>query len=127
MGERVCVRIRVCVSVCVCGHLVWVRVCAACVPTRACLLRPAITWACAALGSPLARAISEQFLKTLPLALITVASQVQRLLKAMTAVDQDNYPETNGGIYIVNASFVFTAIWKMVQVCAPPSLHRKSF
>jgi hypothetical protein len=38
------------------------------------------------------------------------------VFKGIAAVDQDNYPETMGATYVVNAPWVFTAVWKLVRV-----------
>lgn len=38
------------------------------------------------------------------------------VFKAIAAVDQDNYPETMGSTYVVNAPWVFTAIWRVIRV-----------
>ena len=38
------------------------------------------------------------------------------VFKLIAAVDQDNYPETMGATYVVNAPWVFTAIWRLVRV-----------
>ncbi|KIZ07613.1 hypothetical protein MNEG_0343 [Monoraphidium neglectum] len=40
----------------------------------------------------------------------------QRLFRALTAMDSDNYPETCHQIFIVNNSAAFSAIWRMVKV-----------
>ena len=34
----------------------------------------------------------------------------------MSAVDQKNYPETMAAIYLTNAPWIFTTIFKMLQV-----------
>eukprot|EP00963_Diacronema_lutheri_P010386 scaffold1052_cov339-Pavlova_lutheri.AAC.2 len=41
--------------------------------------------------------------------------EVKSILHTITKVDQDNYPETNGGTLIVNSSFIFTAIYRVVE------------
>jgi len=41
--------------------------------------------------------------------------EVKSILNTITKVDQDNYPETNGGTLIVNSSFIFTAIYRVVE------------
>ena len=37
------------------------------------------------------------------------------IFKLIAAVDQDNYPETMGATYVVNAPWVFTAVWRVVR------------
>ncbi|KAI8477280.1 MAG: CRAL-TRIO domain-containing protein [Monoraphidium minutum] len=40
----------------------------------------------------------------------------QRLFRALTAMDSDNYPETCQSIFIVNSTAAFGAIWRVVRV-----------
>jgi len=41
--------------------------------------------------------------------------QSRELFKRIVTTDSDNYPETNAGTYIVNASWVFVSIWKVIS------------
>lgn len=41
--------------------------------------------------------------------------EVKNILHMITKVDQDNYPETNGGTLVVNSSFIFVAIFRVVE------------
>ncbi len=47
---------------------------------------------------------------------VRAAPQAMDVFKLIAAVDQDNYPETMGATYVVNAPWVFTAVWRMVRV-----------
>lgn len=41
--------------------------------------------------------------------------RVLNVTKKLFAIDSNNYPECNGGIWIVNANWVFNTIWKVVS------------
>jgi hypothetical protein len=45
-----------------------------------------------------------------------IHTQAMDVFKLIAAVDQDNYPETMGATFVVNAPWVFTAVWRMVRV-----------
>ena len=42
----------------------------------------------------------------------------------MSSVDQKNYPETMAAIYLTNAPWIFTTIFKMLQVLPDPPDRR---
>ena len=42
--------------------------------------------------------------------------KVVDIFKRIAAVDQPNYPETMGATFVVNAPWIFTAIWSVVRV-----------
>ena len=42
-------------------------------------------------------------------------SDVQDLLKKIIRTDSDNYPELSGKMFIVNAPFMFKAVWNVLQ------------
>eukprot|EP01026_Neomeris_dumetosa_P030882 TRINITY_DN24596_c1_g1_i9.p1 TRINITY_DN24596_c1_g1~~TRINITY_DN24596_c1_g1_i9.p1 ORF type:complete len:504 (+),score=47.69 TRINITY_DN24596_c1_g1_i9:174-1685(+) len=47
---------------------------------------------------------------------------VREIFKRQVHIDQNNYPETNGGTYIVNAGTVFSTIWRVLE----PFLDKKT-
>jgi hypothetical protein len=47
------------------------------------------------------------------------------IFKLIAAVDQDNYPETMGATYVVNAPWVFTAVWAVVSPMLGARTQRK--
>ncbi|MES1916544.1 MAG: hypothetical protein MHM6MM_008362 [Cercozoa sp. M6MM] len=49
-------------------------------------------------------------------------SQVREFLRRISAVDQDNYPESMGKMFIINAPWVFKAAWKVIR----PWLHERT-
>ncbi|WIA29355.1 hypothetical protein OEZ86_011860 [Tetradesmus obliquus] len=49
-----------------------------------------------------------------------LSGEVKRLMSTLTKYDQDNYPEMLGRICIINAPFVFKAIWGLVKPLLNP-------
>eukprot|EP01024_Parvocaulis_polyphysoides_P001152 TRINITY_DN10320_c0_g1_i1.p1 TRINITY_DN10320_c0_g1~~TRINITY_DN10320_c0_g1_i1.p1 ORF type:complete len:486 (+),score=63.15 TRINITY_DN10320_c0_g1_i1:80-1537(+) len=62
-----------------------------------------------------------------------LSPDVRATLKEITKIDQDNYPETLGKVFIINAPFVFKAVWAFIQPLLNPrtrgkiELHGKNF
>lgn len=48
-----------------------------------------------------------------------------RLFKAMTAIDQDNYPEIMKTVYIVNAPWIFQSIFGLIKGFLDPATQKK--
>lgn len=42
-------------------------------------------------------------------------TSLKGLLQKGSGIMQDNYPETLGNMYIINAPFIFTAAWAIVK------------
>jgi hypothetical protein len=49
-----------------------------------------------------------------------LTGEVKQLVSTLTKYDQDNYPEMLGRICIINAPFVFKAIWSLVKPLLNP-------
>jgi hypothetical protein len=49
-----------------------------------------------------------------------LTGEVKRLMSTLTKYDQDNYPEMLGRICIINAPFVFKAVWQLVKPLLNP-------
>lgn len=47
---------------------------------------------------------------------VSADPQAQEVFKAISSVDQDNYPETMGATFVVNAPWIFSMVWKIVRV-----------
>jgi len=41
--------------------------------------------------------------------------QVQSLLKLISSIDQDNYPEHLGNMFILNSGYTFSAVWSVIK------------
>lgn len=41
--------------------------------------------------------------------------EIQSFLKMVSGITQDNYPETMGRLFIVNAPMLFSALWSVVK------------
>ena len=54
-----------------------------------------------------------------------MSSQVWSFLKAISAELQGNYPEVNGGMYIINAPWAFQMIWKSIKLFLDPGTVAK--
>jgi len=51
--------------------------------------------------------------------------QVQSLIKTISAIDQDNYPEHLGNMFILNAGYTFSAIWACIKPWLDPRTQDK--
>mmetsp|Transcript_7449 Transcript_7449/g.6371 ORF Transcript_7449/g.6371 Transcript_7449/m.6371 type:complete len:133 (-) Transcript_7449:7-405(-) len=51
--------------------------------------------------------------------------QVKNMIQRLARVTNDNYPEVLGSMFVVNAPFIFTAIWKIVSPMVDPVTRSK--
>ncbi|KAF4737258.1 cytosolic factor, phosphatidylinositol/phosphatidylcholine transfer protein, partial [Perkinsus olseni] len=51
--------------------------------------------------------------------------QVKNMMQKLAKVANDNYPEVLGTMFVVNAPFIFTAIWKVVSPMVDPITRSK--
>lgn len=49
------------------------------------------------------------------LTLMHFSKSVRQLVIRMFSIDSDNYPETNGGTYVVNIPTIFSIIWGVLE------------
>eukprot|EP01026_Neomeris_dumetosa_P016848 TRINITY_DN16432_c0_g1_i1.p1 TRINITY_DN16432_c0_g1~~TRINITY_DN16432_c0_g1_i1.p1 ORF type:complete len:492 (+),score=55.57 TRINITY_DN16432_c0_g1_i1:112-1587(+) len=54
-----------------------------------------------------------------------LSADVRATLKEITKIDQDNYPESLGKVFIINAPFVFKAVWAFIQPLLNPRTRGK--
>eukprot|EP00897_Mesotaenium_endlicherianum_P002864 jgi/Mesen1/2605/ME000166S01729 len=53
------------------------------------------------------------------------SKRVRQFVKEVTQLDQDHYPEFLGTMYIINAPFVFKAIWQVIKVWLDKKTQKK--
>ena len=72
--------------------------------------------------------VVETFLNILDvegISLSKMTSTFLRIFKAQMKIDQDNYPETNGGVFIVNAGWVMSTVMAAVGPFIDPKTRAK--
>jgi len=55
----------------------------------------------------------------------TVTSAFMEMVKAFSAIDQNHYPERNGGVYILNTPSAFPFVWRGVKALMNPRTTSK--
>eukprot|EP01025_Chloroclados_australasicus_P002455 TRINITY_DN1055_c0_g1_i2.p1 TRINITY_DN1055_c0_g1~~TRINITY_DN1055_c0_g1_i2.p1 ORF type:complete len:492 (-),score=36.16 TRINITY_DN1055_c0_g1_i2:370-1845(-) len=54
-----------------------------------------------------------------------LSADVRRTLQEITKIDQDNYPESLGKVFIINAPIIFKAVWKFIHPLLNPRTRGK--
>lgn len=59
------------------------------------------------------------------LGMMSVTSAFMEMLKSFSHVDQNHYPERNGGVYILNTPSAFPYVWRGVKTLMNPRTTAK--